>query len=82
MKIHIADGPLKCKECGKQFTTSGEMFTEKGGMGVGACMRVCERECVSLHIGVCFCIYDYICASECVCVCIRVLDSALFVQGT
>lgn len=59
MKIHIADGPLKCKECGKQFTTSGEMFTEKGGMGVGACMRgvsvcicvtVCVSWCVFLHI--------------------------------
>ena len=24
LKIHITDGPLKCKECGKQFTTSGE----------------------------------------------------------
>lgn len=23
LKIHIADGPLKCRECGKQFTTSG-----------------------------------------------------------
>lgn len=25
LKIHIADGPLKCRECGKQFTTSGSM---------------------------------------------------------
>lgn len=24
LKIHIADGPLKCRECGKQFTTSGK----------------------------------------------------------
>eukprot|EP00064_Thunnus_orientalis_P017431 superscaffoldBa00003701_g17513 len=24
LKIHITDGPLKCRECGKQFTTSGE----------------------------------------------------------
>lgn len=23
LKIHITDGPLKCRECGKQFTTSG-----------------------------------------------------------
>lgn len=30
MKIHIADGPLKCKECGKQFTTSGEAHRERG----------------------------------------------------
>ncbi|XP_051914555.1 zinc finger and BTB domain-containing protein 17 isoform X2 [Hippocampus zosterae] len=25
LKIHIADGPLKCRECGKQFTTSGNL---------------------------------------------------------
>lgn len=25
LKIHIADGPLKCRECGKQFTTSGRV---------------------------------------------------------
>lgn len=30
LKIHIADGPLKCRECGKQFTTSGT-----GGLGRG-----------------------------------------------
>lgn len=28
LKIHIADGPLKCRECGKQFTTLGKV-----GMG-------------------------------------------------
>eukprot|EP00061_Rhincodon_typus_P018169 g47229.t1 len=25
LKIHIVDGPLKCRECGKQFTTSGNL---------------------------------------------------------
>lgn len=35
LKIHITDGPLKCRECGKQFTTSGtrtvwdDMFVEE-----------------------------------------------------
>lgn len=29
MKIHITDGPLKCKECGKQFTTSGRGTRQK-----------------------------------------------------
>lgn len=28
LKIHIADGPLKCRECGKQFTTSGNTGAE------------------------------------------------------
>ncbi|RXM94989.1 Zinc finger and BTB domain-containing protein 17 [Acipenser ruthenus] len=32
LKIHIADGPLKCKECGKQFTTS-DCITLSRGMG-------------------------------------------------
>lgn len=31
LKIHIADGPLKCRECGKQFTTSGNMREEGCG---------------------------------------------------
>jgi len=25
LKVHITDGPLKCRECGKQFTTSGQL---------------------------------------------------------
>lgn len=31
LKIHIADGPLKCRECGKQFTTSGNIEGEGCG---------------------------------------------------
>lgn len=34
LKIHIADGPLKCKECGKQFTTSGEIYTLRQGVAI------------------------------------------------
>lgn len=36
LKIHIADGPLKCRECGKQFTTSGSA----GRWGTGTALGV------------------------------------------
>lgn len=39
LKIHIADGPLKCKECGKQFTTSGEIYTLRQGVAIFMCVK-------------------------------------------
>lgn len=37
LKVHITDGPLKCKECGKQFTTSGKKML----CFMYVCMCVC-----------------------------------------
>uniref|UniRef100_A0A2I3RCZ4 Zinc finger and BTB domain containing 17 n=1 Tax=Pan troglodytes TaxID=9598 RepID=A0A2I3RCZ4_PANTR len=41
LKIHIADGPLKCRECGKQFTTSGRARAALAHTGEKP--YVCER---------------------------------------